>query len=371
MEEKLTLKYWDDIFFRLNKANEGCPVNVVYGLEEDKDGLKYDTILDAENVLVCGTTGSGKSVFLHTFIKGVMMYNTVDDLRFILVDPKRVEFSGYKNSPLLFPHLPIIHNQKELIKTLKKVVAWVENRKKDIGDTNFEQYRKEHNNHYKYLLLVIDEYADISYGDNGEIENLLQQILKEGYKYGVHVLLSSQSLLLKDETIKLFKTKVCQMMFDDENMKRLAGECFELKGCGDSLVIRGNEKIRVQNLYACYKDKYISKIDDPKLSNIYWIFELLAKTNAPVLVPFDEYDELYYDDATNVVTIYNASNVIKADKLEKYRKEKMDFWKFMSLIKGYKFNIRLENNEVALCADQFFEGEYKKLWEKYKDNYQK
>lgn len=69
--------------------NDGCPAKVAYGCPEGKTSIIHDDISKAENVLVYGTTRSGKSVFLHVFITGASMLNTVEDTRLVLVDSKR------------------------------------------------------------------------------------------------------------------------------------------------------------------------------------------------------------------------------------------------------------------------------------------
>ena len=119
MLDSLTLKFWEP-FFRAVKINDGCPIKVVYGCPEGKNSIIHDDINKAENVLVYGTTGSGKSVFLHVFIKGASMFNTIEDVRLILFDSKRVEFNQYKNNELLL--CPIINNGDELFAKIKELI---------------------------------------------------------------------------------------------------------------------------------------------------------------------------------------------------------------------------------------------------------
>ena len=137
--------------------------------------------------MVYGTTGSGKSVFLHVFIKGASMFNTIENVRLILFDSKRVEFNQYKNNELLL--CQIINNGDELFAKIKELINECYKRKETIGENNFESSRKQNNHHFPYVLLVIDEYADIA---NKELNNVLLELMKDGFKYGVHIILSTQ-----------------------------------------------------------------------------------------------------------------------------------------------------------------------------------
>lgn len=151
MLDTSTLKFWDP-FFRVVKINDGCP--------EGKTSIIHDDISKAENVLVYGITGSVKLVFLHAFITDASMLNTVEDTRLVLVDSKRVEFNQYKSSELLL--CPIINNGDELLTKIKELINECRKRKEAIGDNDFEASRKQNNQYFPYILLVIDEYADIA-----------------------------------------------------------------------------------------------------------------------------------------------------------------------------------------------------------------
>ena len=180
MLEKLNVKYRESLF-RTTKLNNSCPVKVIYGYSEDKNSLIYDDISKAENVLIYGTTGSGKSVFLHTFIKGVSMFNTTEDVRLVLVDSKIVEFSQYKNNKLLLYR--IINDRSELLNRIKELIDECHKRKEIIKNIDFETIRKQNIKHFPYILLIIDEYADL---ENKELDKVLIELMHDGFKYGIH-----------------------------------------------------------------------------------------------------------------------------------------------------------------------------------------
>ena len=258
MLDSLTLKFWEP-FFRAAKLNDGCPIKVVYGCPKGKNSIIHDDISKAENVLVYVTTGSGKSVFLHVFIKGASMFNTIEDVRLVLFDSKRVEFNQYKNNELLL--CPIINNGNELFAKIKELINECHKRKEAIGGNDFETSRKQNSHHFPYILLVIDEYADIA---NKELNNVLLELMKDGFKYGIHVVLSTQRIngLVADiDFFKSFKTIICQANYDEKETRKLIGDYVELKGSGDSLVLRDGEVTRTQGLYTSYNEDLSVKFD--------------------------------------------------------------------------------------------------------------
>ena len=210
IDDTLTLKFWEP-FLRMAHSDGCpgfCPIKVLYGKPNDKP-LVFNDLDEAENLLLYGTTGSGKSTFIHVFIKSAMMFNTIEDARFVLVDFKRVEFNQYKNHDLLL--CPVIQDKGSLANKLNDLIEMIKHRQTVIGDEGFENYRRNHDKPFPYIVIVIDDYSAV--GD-ADVDLLLQRILKDGHKYGVHVAISTQSLhesIISDKTIKLFKTKICSL----------------------------------------------------------------------------------------------------------------------------------------------------------------
>ena len=362
MENTFNLKFWEP-FLRVVRIDDYCPVRVLYGIPKDGSPMIHDYIFNAENILVFGTTGSGKTTFLNTFIRGVSHISTVDDVRFVLVDSKRVDFNQYKDDELLL--CPIINKTSELIIKIEWLIKEVGRRKEFIRDTKFEDYREQNNKQIPYILVVIDEYADIA---SPELNLALSNLLKEGHKYGIHVVLSTQSIsdyVADINFFKLFKTIVCQSNYDEEKTRELIGDYQQLEGSGDSLVIRNGNLVHIQNLFTPYKEDLTAKIDDPVMSDEMWIFELLAKYNEEVLVPVDENNEIIIKK--KVITIYNPLNYVKADICDKHRKVKMKFWSLLKLIRGKRLNIRLENNSYSYYSCRMHEGWYNQWWRKFKN----
>lgn len=247
----------------------------MYGIPKDGSLLIHDCIFNAENILVFGTTESGKTTFLNTFIRSASHISTVDDVRFVLVDSKRVDYYQYKESELLI--YLVISETSEFISNVNLLIEEIERRKELIGETKFVEYREQINKQIPYILVVIDEYIDIA---NQEANRAALDLLKEGYKYGVRVILSTQSIsdyVADIGFFKSFKTIICQSNFDEEKLKELIGDYQELECSGDSLVLRNGALIHVQNLFTPYKADLTARIDEPLMSDEMLVFELLAK----------------------------------------------------------------------------------------------
>ena len=244
------------------------------------------------------------------------MFNTVEDARFVLVDSKRVEFNQYKNSELLL--CPIINNGDELLTKIKELIIVRRKRKEAIGDNDFEVSRKQNNQYFPYILLVIDEYADIA---NKELNNALLELMKNGFKYGIHVVLSTQRIsgwVADIDFFKSFKIIVCQSNYDEKVTRELLGNYIELKGSSDSLVLRDGKLTKTQGLYTSYNEDLSAKVDEYVMSMETWVFEMLAKHNEEVLVPVNDNGDIIVKKKT--ITIFNVNNCLKGDKLDKHRK---------------------------------------------------
>lgn len=148
------------------------------------------------HLLVCGTTGSGKSVFMHTFIMTLMMRNTPSSLRFILVDPKLVEFNKYRNNPFLL--CPPITDASEANLVMSELCDLMDERyglldQVEVDDV--KQYNKWAIDHGKEILprivVVIDEYADLVEMSKS-ISDSIVRIAQKARAAGIHLVIATQ-----------------------------------------------------------------------------------------------------------------------------------------------------------------------------------
>ncbi len=147
------------------------------------------------HLLIAGSTGSGKTVCLNTIICGLLMYNTPADLRFILIDPKRVELTQYNS----IPHLatPVIVETPKALAALRWLCQEMDKRYQTfskIGARNIESYNKKKEGIEKlpYLVLIIDELADLMMAGFDEVETNLCRLAQLARATGIHLVVATQ-----------------------------------------------------------------------------------------------------------------------------------------------------------------------------------
>ncbi len=146
------------------------------------------------HVLIAGTTGSGKSVMLNAWLTTFLFRTRPDELRLILVDPKRVELSLYNGIPHLI-HEVIVEPQK-ILNSLKWTISEMDNRYKkfaEVGTRNIEGYNKMDGiEKMPYLIYVIDELADLMMVASKESEDFITRIAQMARATGIHLVLATQ-----------------------------------------------------------------------------------------------------------------------------------------------------------------------------------
>jgi len=149
------------------------------------------------HLLIAGATGSGKSVCINALIAGMLFQATPEELKYILIDPKRVEFSMFQDMPHLL--VPVVTESDHATSALRWAVAEMENRYKlfashtvrNIGDFN-NRAPEMGLDRLPYIVIVIDELADLMMVAAGEIEELICRIAQLARAVGIHLLVATQ-----------------------------------------------------------------------------------------------------------------------------------------------------------------------------------
>ncbi|NTU47120.1 DNA translocase FtsK [Candidatus Roizmanbacteria bacterium] len=174
-------------------ANNSDPILVPLGL--DVSGQPIATsISKMPHVLIAGTTGSGKSVILNAWITSILFRAKPDDVRMIMVDPKRVELAVYNGIPHLLTE--VIVEPEKILKALSWTVGEMEKRYKEfaaVGARNLEGFNQLEGIQKKpYILFIIDELADLMMFAPGEAEDLITRIAQMARATGIHLVLATQ-----------------------------------------------------------------------------------------------------------------------------------------------------------------------------------
>lgn len=148
------------------------------------------------HILVAGTTGSGKSVMLSSWIATLLFRTTPEELKLILIDPKRVTFMMFENIPHLLTN--VITDPKESLSALKWAVKEMENRYKLLSDARtrdvhtYNEQRKEGVERMSYVCIFIDELADLMMSASKEVEDTITRIAQKARAVGIYLIIATQ-----------------------------------------------------------------------------------------------------------------------------------------------------------------------------------
>lgn len=178
----------DTKVFKENSSSLSVP------LGKDVSGSCYTIALDKmPHMLVAGATGSGKSVCLNTMIISWLYQNGPDELKIILVDPKRVELTSYNGIPHLL--VPPITSVDDTVNALKWTVREMERRLdllSTVGARNIDGYNKKSEERMPRIVVVIDELADLMTVSGREVEGTIVRIAQMARAVGIHLVLATQ-----------------------------------------------------------------------------------------------------------------------------------------------------------------------------------
>ena len=168
--------------------------NNMIALGKDVAGTVHiDDISKMPHLLVAGATNSGKSVCLNSIIVSLLYQNNSDDLRFIMVDPKRVEMQVYNDIPYLLT--PVITDAKNTIIALKWCLLEMERRFEVLsqaGHKNIQTYNSSVKIKMPYIVFVIDELADLMSVAAKEVEAGVNRLAALARAVGIHLVLATQ-----------------------------------------------------------------------------------------------------------------------------------------------------------------------------------
>jgi DNA segregation ATPase FtsK/SpoIIIE, S-DNA-T family len=246
-----------------------------------KDVAGRPVVVDLEqmpHLLVAGQTGSGKSVCLHTIIVSLLMRTTPDELRLVLVDPKRVEMTRYDGIPHLYA--PVVYTVREAADVLRKTIREMGRRYDKFavsGVGNITEYNNEiagvedENgdipDHMPLIVVVIDELADLMIQARAEFEQSICRLAQLARATGIHVVVATQrpSVNVITGHIKAnFPARIAMRLPASHDSRTILDSvgADRLLGHGDMLLMNSelSKPVRVQGAYVERAD--IERISD-------------------------------------------------------------------------------------------------------------
>ncbi len=147
------------------------------------------------HLLIAGTTGSGKSVGINSMILSLLYKNSPDELKFVMIDPKQLEFSIYNDIPHLLT--PVITDSKKAITALNAMVKEMERRYKLMSKMrvkNIEGYNKKVSKEERmpYIVIIIDELADLMMTSGKDVEYAIARLAQMARASGIHLIVATQ-----------------------------------------------------------------------------------------------------------------------------------------------------------------------------------
>lgn len=192
-----------EILMNIPRTLEECRLLVVLG-KDIMGRCQFADISRMPHLLVAGSTGSGKSVCMNTFIISLLMRYTPSYLKLVLIDPKKVEFVNYNGIPHLY--YPVVTDPKKASVALQKIVNEMERRYQlfsesdakniDIYNDKIDKDNKRNPEHPKeklpYIVVVIDELADLMLIAAKEVEDSIMRITQLARAAGIHLIVATQ-----------------------------------------------------------------------------------------------------------------------------------------------------------------------------------
>jgi S-DNA-T family DNA segregation ATPase FtsK/SpoIIIE len=237
-----------------------------------KDTIGAEVIVDLAampHLLVAGSTGSGKSVALNTMLMSLLCKYSPNDIKLILIDPKRLEFSSYADiAHLLFP---IVTLPKEISPALQWVIGEMERRYEllaEYGVRNIHDYRRQPTQeHLPFIVIVIDELADVMMTTGREVEELIARIAQMARAAGIHMIVATQrpSVDVITGLIKVnFPSRISFRVSSKVDSRTILDDigAEKLLGKGDMLFLNASA-VNLQRVHGAYvSDKEIQRVTD-------------------------------------------------------------------------------------------------------------
>ncbi|MDR0303216.1 MAG: DNA translocase FtsK [Chitinispirillales bacterium] len=208
--EKRETVFFKEILLSETFQNSKMKLPVIIGKGTTGEPLVED-IAKMPHILIAGQTGSGKSVGINSFIASLLFSKTPEELRLIMVDPKKVEMAGYEGIPHLA--IPVVTEVEKAVKALEAATKEMDSRYdllKKVGSKNIDSFNEKYDNgelkqllkndvltdaenkRMCYIVVIIDELADLMMTAGKDVEKYIQRIAQLARAVGIHLIVATQ-----------------------------------------------------------------------------------------------------------------------------------------------------------------------------------
>ena len=266
------------------------------------------------HLLIGGTTGSGKSVGLNTFILSLIAAKKPSEVKFVMIDPKKIEFSVYNNQKYMYG--PVITESGDAVEVLSFLAKEMDNRYEIFAENmvkNLSEYNERGDGHLPYIICVIDEFSDLMATDK-DVEKDVMRIAQKARAAGIHLLLATQrpSVDVVTGVLKAnFPTRLAYKVasrVDSQTILDTPG-AENLIGRGDCLFLASDGNLK--RLHGAYMP------DDD--------IEEMLKPYAAKVKPWPFAKKMEEKKVKEVVA--KPAKTVKAEKKENWLKTCWTFWK--------------------------------------------
>jgi S-DNA-T family DNA segregation ATPase FtsK/SpoIIIE len=311
--EKVTIK---ELLSNENFKNTTHKIPICIG-KDISGNIEVIDLSKTPHLLVAGTTGSGKSVFINTLLTSILYKFPPEDLRLILIDPKMLELSVYNDIAHLLT--PVVTEPRKAIIALKWVCKEMERRYSLMNEENtrsLEGYNQKSIEKLPYIVVFIDEMADLMMTAGKEVEHYVQRLAQMARACGIHLVMATQrpSVDIITGSIKAnFPSRISFQVASKYDSRTVLGEigAEQLLGNGDMLMSKnGSNLIRYQSAFI--SDNEVNKLirEIKKNQKVQYLEELdeIIKNNDENFDKLNEADEELITKSIDLIKSTNKAS---------------------------------------------------------------
>lgn len=283
LDNKITADAYTNFMKAFIGKNNLPPLQALVGVDTEGVPRTYD-LATAPHILTAGTTGSGKSVGINMIYLSIILHNSPDDVQFIIIDPKKTEFTPYKRSPYLYTD--VITDMDGAKNAFNAVVTEMERRNslfEEIGVRNLQTYNQKvsPDKREPYLILIADEVADLIMTNGDEVEDSMQRLGQKARSAGILIHIATQT-----PRADIIKGKI-KANLPSQIVYKVANSIESDIAIGES----GAERLLGKG------DTYVKWSDNPSLVRVQGVFLTDENINDIIDSTIQKYpDERYYNE---------------------------------------------------------------------------